>query len=285
MKVIKRFNNNVVLCIDNNGREVVAFGKALGFHEIPYELTDLSLIERSYYGIENRYLKMINDLSPDSLELSSKILDWCRLSLEGSINPNMLFTLADHIDFCVERYKNNLNVKMPLYFDFENLHPKEFEIGKKALKLINSNFKVVLPRDESVGIVMNILNAEMDVESNQCHKDLDETIEEILNIIESELGMKVDRSSANYARYISHMQYLMMRIEKNELINEGNILMYESISEQYPNSNKCAIKINEYFMHTKQYNLNQDELLYLIIHINRLCSREECYQMGITSDE
>ena len=51
MQVIRRFNNNVVLCIDSNGREVVAFGKALGFHEIPYELKDLNKIERSYYGI------------------------------------------------------------------------------------------------------------------------------------------------------------------------------------------------------------------------------------------
>lgn len=285
MKVIRRFNNNVVLCLDNNGREVVAFGKALGFHEIPYELTELSLIERSYYGIENRYLMMINDISNDSLEIASQILDWCRKFLEGQINPNLLFTMADHIDFCIERYKKNLNVKMPLYYDFENLHPKEFKIGKRALECINEKYKVKLPPDEIVGIVMNILNSELDLKSNKSQQDVEASIDDILKIIEKEFKIKVDKNSANYARYISHMQYLMIRITDKQLINEGNAEMYESLSKQYPNSKKCALKISDYIIRTKDYQLNQDELLYLMIHINRLCVREECYQQGITSEK
>ena len=50
MKVIKKINNNVALCLDGNQRELIAFGKGIGFKPIPYELTDLSVIERTYYG-------------------------------------------------------------------------------------------------------------------------------------------------------------------------------------------------------------------------------------------
>ena len=33
MKVVRKINNNAVICIDGNGNEVVAFGKGIGFHK------------------------------------------------------------------------------------------------------------------------------------------------------------------------------------------------------------------------------------------------------------
>ena len=41
MKVIKKINNNIAVATDGNNREVIIFGKGIGFHEMPYELTDL----------------------------------------------------------------------------------------------------------------------------------------------------------------------------------------------------------------------------------------------------
>lgn len=38
MKVIKNINNNVSLCLDSKGNEIVAFGKGLGFIKPPYEI-------------------------------------------------------------------------------------------------------------------------------------------------------------------------------------------------------------------------------------------------------
>ena len=32
-------------------REVVVFGKGIGFHEMPYELADESLIQRKFYNV------------------------------------------------------------------------------------------------------------------------------------------------------------------------------------------------------------------------------------------
>lgn len=285
MKVIKRFNNNVVLCIDDNQKELIAFGKALGFHEIPYELHDLSKIEKSYYGIEKRYLNMINELSEISLELSRTIMDWCRMKLEGQINPNMIFTMADHIDFCIERSKKNIKVKMPLYNDFENLHSKEFKIAQKAVRLINKKAKIHLSDDEAIGITMNIINAEMDLESNQAYKDAEIIQEEVLKIIEDNLQIIIDKKSTNYARYLSHMQYLIKRIEDNSIAPEINFEIYENVFSQYPEISNAILKIAEYFKETKNYELNHDELFYLLIHITRLTNHEECYHSGITSKE
>ena len=51
MKVIKNINNNVAICVDDNGHEVVAMGKGIGFSKPPYEV-DLSKIDRTYYSLD-----------------------------------------------------------------------------------------------------------------------------------------------------------------------------------------------------------------------------------------
>ena len=50
MLILKKINNNVALAASDDGREVVVFGKGIGFHEMPYELADESLIQRKFYG-------------------------------------------------------------------------------------------------------------------------------------------------------------------------------------------------------------------------------------------
>lgn len=275
MMAIRRFNNNVVLCRDDQGQEVVVFSKGVGFHELPYEI-DVSKIEKSYYNIESRYIEMINSLSSEALEISRRTLDMCRRNLETEINPNLIFTLADHIDFSIERYRRKIKVHMPLYYDFENLYPTEYKISLQVLKMIYNKLNIRLPKDEIVGIGMNIINSEFDLTSSQPDKNLNQITENITKIIEIDYNIHINRNSGSYARYVSHMQYLIKRINNREQEIKFNEHMYNIIIKEYPKAATCANKISDYFIRTKKIKLAQDELLYLIIHINRITSREEC---------
>ena len=62
MRVIKKINNNVAVCLDGNNNELIAFGRGIGFKPTPYELTDLSVIERTYYGISPEYLGLLTEI-------------------------------------------------------------------------------------------------------------------------------------------------------------------------------------------------------------------------------
>ena len=55
MEVYKKINNNVALARDAKGRELVVFGKGIGFASMPYELTDLSRIQRTFYDVNEKY--------------------------------------------------------------------------------------------------------------------------------------------------------------------------------------------------------------------------------------
>ncbi|MDB1871301.1 CAT RNA binding domain-containing protein [Collinsella aerofaciens] len=49
MEIVKRINTSAVLCIDGNGRQLVAFGRGLGFKDVGDELP-LSEIQRTFYN-------------------------------------------------------------------------------------------------------------------------------------------------------------------------------------------------------------------------------------------
>lgn len=55
MRVIKNINNNVSICVDDNNREVIAFGKGIGFKKPPYELTLSEMIELSTIWMNTIY--------------------------------------------------------------------------------------------------------------------------------------------------------------------------------------------------------------------------------------
>lgn len=43
MTVVKKINNHAAICRDGNRRELIAFGKGIGFPLLPCELTDLRM--------------------------------------------------------------------------------------------------------------------------------------------------------------------------------------------------------------------------------------------------
>ncbi|MCD7840057.1 MAG: hypothetical protein LUG46_05435 [Erysipelotrichaceae bacterium] len=43
--------------------------------------------------------------------------------------------------------------------------------------------------------------------------------------------------------------------------------------------------ICQYLKEELDFECNEEEMLYLILHVNRLCVREDCYRKSITSPE
>ena len=58
VRIIKKINNNAALGLDGSGTEVVVLGKGIGFADMPYELTDYSKIQRTFYDMDPRYVQM-----------------------------------------------------------------------------------------------------------------------------------------------------------------------------------------------------------------------------------
>lgn len=278
MEVIKKINNNVAVCIDDNGRELIAFGKGIGFGEMPYDLDDLNLIDRTYYGVDSQYFGLLNELPETIFDVTMRIVEYARSKIACELSPNVLFTLADHINFAIERYKKNIMIKSPLFYDIENLYEIEVDVARQAVKLIQSELEVRLPEGEVTSIALNLINAEEQFSSSIGDYDSDEIIDDVTKVIEKKTSRVIDRRSFNFSRFATHLQYLLKRKETNRPVSSENMQMFETMKEGFPQTYDCVLDILDYFREKIQWNPNDEELLYLMLHINRLCTREDCNQ-------
>lgn len=278
MKVVKCINNNVAICLDDDNKELVAFGKGIGFKKPPFEI-DVTVIQKTYYGIDENYVHMINEIPEEILLLSEEIIKYAENELDYIFSPNVIFTLADHINFAIVRYKERLNITLPIVQDIKFLYENEYAIGKYALSLIEKKLNIKLPLEEASFISLHIINAEArkagEIDGYAENKVI---ISEITKLIENKFDISINKDGANYSRFVSHIQYLLKRIGSKEEIKSENKELYMTMKNSYPDTSDCVDSISEYLFELFKWRLSIEEKLYLILHINRLCSREDCYQ-------
>lgn len=277
MQVLKKVNNNVVICRDNNGRELIAFGKGLGFHATPYTLDDLSKIERTFYDISPEYMETFQTIPVEIIEFTSAVVDLARAKLHYQLSPNLLLTLSDHIAFAIQRARKGIHVRMPLAYDLEQLYPTEIEIGRKTLEAIKKQYRVSLPKDEASGIAMAFINARIYSEDEKeivTARNYQKILDEITGIIESFLEVKIDTTSFNYTRYATHVQYLLDRLYSGKGIDSLNHGVYVSIREECPKTAQCVDLISRHLKKKYRLEVTEEEQLYLILHVNRVYTNE-----------
>lgn len=94
MEVYKKINNNVALARDAKGRELVVFGKGIGFASMPYELTDLSRIQRTFYDVNEKYFALLRDVPEAVFLAADDIADTAREELDCTLNANLTYALV-----------------------------------------------------------------------------------------------------------------------------------------------------------------------------------------------
>ena len=275
MKVIKKINNNVALCLDGNQRELIAFGKGIGFKPIPYELTDLSVIERTYYGISPEYQGLLKEIPKEIFDVSGMLVDLAANSIDADFNRNLVITLADHINFAIDRYKKNIHIKPPYVGNLAYLHEAEYKVGTQAVACINQRFGVRLPKEEAAAIALHLINAENSVAPKADFLDASTMISDVIGLIEKRENITIDRSGFNASRFITHMEYLLARIRNNETLENNNDKLFNNLKQEYRETYLCAEDVRTYLQQKTGKNLGSEEMSYLMLHIERFCSREQ----------
>lgn len=275
MKLIKKINNNFVLAEDSKGEKIIVEGKGIGFQKMPCELADLSIITRTYYNTKEQEISLIKSVPDDLLEISSQIHDMANRVVGARLNSNLTLILADHIQFSLERIKNHMNLKMPIYYDIEHLYPEESMIAEYAIKLIRRELLREYPDSEKTGIALSIINSEYIVSEGKEKKD--KIVELCTSIIENMFSIKIHKESFSYSRFVTHMEYLMQRAKKKREASDENMKLYQSVADSAPHIHTCVDKI-EMELSRNGYYINEEEKMYLILHINRLCNREDCHR-------
>ena len=273
MQAIRSINNNIAICVDSAGNECVAMGKGIGFGKMPHDVS-LEDVTHTYYSVDDRQLEGIRGIPHDVLDFAAEEAEGIRADIPYALSPNLAFLLADHIAFAIKRNREHLQVRMPLAYDVEQAYPHEYRIGKRLVRRIRKTFLIDLGVDEAAGIAMNLVNARLESVSEQDavrSQGDDDMLEDITEIIEDVFGIRVDRASFAFSRYATHLHYLFERIHRGEVLRSEGIDGYRDLFERYPEGIRCVERIADHIRDAWGIKLDDDEKLYLVIHISRIC--------------
>lgn len=276
MRAIQRINHNAAICEDGAGRQLIALGRGIGFGDMPHEV-DLDAVTRTFYGIDSKYLAFIDEVDPDVLEFSAQLADIVTGQVSYELSPNLPITLADHIQFAIQRARDHMIVSMPLSRDLEQLHPIEYRLGEMAVNGIQKTFDVRMPKSEAAGVAMSIVNAAVKPSDRRvlAERREERLLDKTVAIIEDELGVTVDRTSFAFTRFATHVRYLLDRVAKGEPIDTENSSLYEVLVAQYPAAARCADRVDGLIQDSFGEPLAKEELVYLIMHVNRVAQASE----------
>lgn len=279
MEVLKKLGNNAAICKDNSGRELIAVGLGIGFPKCPYVLDDLDKIDRTFYNVDSEYVSLFEEIDAEIFKLSADVIDLAVTMLSVPLKQSAIFTLADHLNFAFVRLKKGMIFSTPISNELRDLYPVEVKIAKYTINLIQKNLSIELPESEIYAIAMNIINSEENYKVNNQINLKADFIKEIVKVIEAQMKVIIDIDSFNYSRFASHMQYLFRRKSQYSEINSTNKKLFEVLKKEYPDTYTCVLLIKELIFNKFSWSIEDEELLYLILHVNRLCSYE-----GVTNE-
>lgn len=273
MKVINRINNNVVLIKDGTQKMVVT-GKGLGFRVYPGNDVNEQLIEQRFILQEHTddvyYIKLLKSLPMETLNVCEEIIVKANEMLGKPVSGNLMFALADHLKFTMERMQKHMLIDHPLANEIKQFYPKEMEVGYYALRLIKERLHVDLPQGEAVFLTMHVVNALGGLSEAYDVSQLTDVMAEIVSYIETYFDCTIDQNSTSFSRFITHLRYYLIRQLNFEIEESINDELLEIVQEKYPKAYACAQSIADKMDVLYQNTSADSEKLYLTLHINRL---------------
>lgn len=272
-KIVRVIGNNFVCSHDEKGREIILRGLGIGFKKQPGDLVPPQKIEKIYALSDeeksNKLMKLLAEVPAEYLEISAEIAEMASSAIHKRLSENIYITLTDHICFAVERLQNKVSYPNNLLWEIRNFYPEEFELGHRALDLIDQKLGYRLPEDEAGFIALHIVNAEIDGHMSDIMK-ITELIGYVVDIVQKTYGIELDEQSIDYGRFITHLKFLGQRIFKKKLTKEDDMAFQQMIRKRYESEYQCSLAVRDCIKQHFGILLPQEEMIFLTIHIHRL---------------
>lgn len=278
-RVRKALNHNTLIAISmENNQEYLVIGKGIGFgkkvserFEIPenIECTVYSLHEQTERG---KAMELIKGIEPVYLEIAGKVLAKSE-EVFGKIDKNILFPMADHIAFAVQRIRANEQISNPLTDDIRALFHMEYKTAECVKDILWEMLQVEIDEHE-IGYIALHIHSAIEDENVALSMQIAMAVRECIRMIEEETGQTIDVMSLSYNRLMNHIRYMVARSIKGEKLK---LNMNDYMSVKFPKSFWMATEVCKQL--EKQLHrtspLDEVEIGYLAMHIERVLMDKE----------
>ena len=253
-------------------------GKGIAFGLKKDDEVDPNKIDKKFVfdtkELNDKFNALFDQVPVKYIELSSNIIDYATKALNIIFDNSIYLALSDHISYAIERYQNGEALKNALLFDIKKFYPNEFKVALKALDMIAYETDIKMSEDEAGFIAMHFVNASQSGEAMSQTIAVTKMVEDILQIVEYHYHLALDVNSINYIRFVSHIRFFARRLFSNEIYNDDQDDLFEQIRNKYPTSYQCSLKVKKYILLNYNIDLGNDEMVYFMLHINRVCTRQ-----------
>ena len=278
-RVKKALNHNTLIAISmKDNQEYLLIGKGIGFgkkvserFEIPQnvECTIYSLQEQTERG---KAMELLKGIDPIFLEIAEKVLTKSE-EVFGRIDRRILFPMADHIAFAVQRIRAKEQISNPLTDDIRALFHTEYKTAECLKDILWEMLQVEIDEHE-IGYVALHIHSAIEDENVALSMQIANTVHECIRMVEEETGQTIDVMSLSYNRLMNHIRYMVARSIKGEKLK---LNMNDYMSVKFPKSYAIAEEVCRQLERQLHRNtpLDEVEIGYLAMHIERVAMDKE----------
>ena len=268
--IVKSYNNNIV-SVKMNGVERILFGKGIGFGKKSGDKIEKGREVEKMFVIEDEdnlrnFEQVIENVDEEFLMLCEKMISYIANELKEDLDEKIHVALVDHLNFAVQRLSNEEEIENPFLMEIKALYPKEYTLAQKVAETLQNAKKVNIPEGEIGYIALHIHSARNSGKVSNTIKST-QIINSIVEYVEEQIEVKIDKTSLDYARFLTHLRFAIKRILLNMSIKNDFI---KEIKSKYKLSYKIAKGVSKILIKRLERNVAQDEIAYLAMHIERV---------------
>lgn len=251
----------------------LAYGKKTG-DEIE-ESNIKKIFELSSHPNEKKLINLLKDIPIEYVDIADQVIQKAKREIQVDIDDTLYISLTDHIHRSIERYKEGIPLPNHLLMEIKHFYKKEFELGLWTLDLIKAKYDIDMDEAEAEFIAMHIVSYEFGRNINDVY-EIANFIGEILDIVKDYFDRDFDIESLSYFRFITHLKYfgkrMFSRVKQHDDSLNNDLLAL--MKEKYVLPYLCVLKIKDFIEKKYKYDLNDDEVLFLTIHVAKIISNK-----------
>lgn len=269
-KVKKVLNHNTVIAVNTDElNEYLILGKGIGFGKKPTQEIAISSEERIFSLSETtergNIKEFIKNVSPIYIEMADKVLCVADEKFDN-VDHNIIFPMADHLEFAVKRIEKGEEISNPLIDDIKILFHSEFKIAETIRPLLKEQFNIEISDDEIGYVALHVHSAISNDKISQS-MEIARAVRECVTMIENVTKTTIRVDSLSYNRLMNHIRYMVARVQHNEPLK---LNMNDYILNTFPQSFGIAATVCEELGNSLGTKLDDIEIGYLAMHIERV---------------
>lgn len=274
-RISKVLNHNTVIAVSvEDNQEYLIMGKGIGFGKKVTERMEVRSTD-SVYSLKETTKRgnareLAASISPEYLEIANIVLQEAEKEFE-SIDRNILFPMADHIEYAVKRVRNHESISNPLTDDIRLLFHAEYKVACCIVPVLKKRMGIDIDEDEVGYVALHVHTAIVKEELSQAMQ-MAQAVRDCVSYVERVLGKKLNIMSLSYNRLMNHIRYMVARGLKGEDIK---LNMNDYMELKFPKEFEMARTVCDELGTNLHCNFTEAEIGYLAMHLQRVLSDEE----------